>query len=112
MTTAPLFRVEPTSSPTPDARREEILAAPGFGVYFTDHMISATWTAEREWHEARLHAYGPLSVDPATAVLHYAQEIFEGLKAYAHDVGSSGRRPGWRCRSSRSRPSSGRSISW
>lgn len=88
MTSAPLFRVEPTTSPTPDVRREEILAAPGFGLYFTDHMISATWTPERDWHDARLHAYGPLSVDPATAVLHYAQEIFEGLKAYAHDDGS------------------------
>lgn len=88
MTSAPLFRVEPTTSPTPDARREEILQAPGFGVHFTDHMISATWTPERQWHDARLHAYGPLSVDPATAVLHYAQEIFEGLKAYSHDDGS------------------------
>jgi branched-chain amino acid aminotransferase len=88
MTSAPLFSVEPTTSPTPDARREEILAAPGFGVHFTDHMITAIWTPERGWHDARLHAYGPLSVDPATAVLHYAQEIFEGLKAYAHDDGS------------------------
>jgi branched-chain amino acid aminotransferase len=88
MTSAPLFRVEPTASPTPDARREEILTAPGFGLYFSDHMISATWTPERDWHDARLHAYGPLSVDPATSVLHYAQEIFEGLKAYAHDDGS------------------------
>jgi len=88
MTTAPLFRVETTTSPTPDARREEILAAPGFGVHFTDHMITATWTPERDWHDLRLHAYGPLTVDPATAVLHYAQEIFEGLKAYAHDGGS------------------------
>ena len=88
MTSAPLFRVEPTTSPTPDARREEILAAPGFGVHFTDHMITAVWTPEREWHDARLHAYGPLSIDPATAVLHYAQEIFEGMKAYAHEDGS------------------------
>ena len=88
MTSAPLFRVEPTASPTPDARREEILAAPGFGVHFTDHMITAVWTPEREWHDARLHAYGPLSIDPATAVLHYAQEIFEGMKAYAHEDGS------------------------
>jgi branched-chain amino acid aminotransferase len=88
MTSAPLFRVEPTTSPPPDARREEILAAPGFGVHFTDHMITVTWTPEREWHDARVHAYGPLSLDPATAVLHYAQEIFEGMKAYAHDDGS------------------------
>jgi branched-chain amino acid aminotransferase len=88
MTSASLFRVEQATSPTPDSRREEILTAPGFGVHFTDHMVSAAWTPERQWHDARLHAYGPLSVDPATAVLHYAQEIFEGLKAYAHDDGS------------------------
>jgi len=51
-------------------------------------MITAIWTPDREWHDARVHAYGPLSLDPATAVLHYAQEIFEGMKAYAHDDGS------------------------
>jgi branched-chain amino acid aminotransferase len=73
---------------TPDARREEILAAPGFGKHFTDHMVTATWTAGQGWHDAGLVPYGPIQLDPAAAVLHYAQEIFEGLKAYHHADGS------------------------
>ena len=73
---------------TPDARREEILAAPGFGKHFTDHMVTATWTAGQGWHDAGLVPYAPIQLDPAAAVLHYAQEIFEGLKAYRHADGS------------------------
>ena len=71
-----------------DAQREEILADPGFGQYFTDHMFLAKWTPEDDWSHARVVPYGPLTLDPATAVLHYAQEIFEGLKAYSHADGS------------------------
>ncbi|HLN79046.1 MAG TPA: branched-chain amino acid aminotransferase [Nocardioidaceae bacterium] len=70
------------------ARLAEIHANPGFGVHFTDHMFMAEWTPERGWHDARVTAYAPLSLDPATAVLHYAQEIFEGMKAYRHADGS------------------------
>jgi branched-chain amino acid aminotransferase len=80
--------VTPTAAPTDDARLAEILANPGFGVYFTDHMFTAEWTPSAGWHAARVTPYGPLSLDPATAVLHYAQEIFEGLKAYRHADGS------------------------
>ena len=61
---------------------------PGFGKVFTDHMVTIRYTADRGWHDARLEPYGPLSLDPATSVLHYAQEIFEGLKAYRHPDGS------------------------
>ena len=71
-----------------DARLAEILANPGFGTHFTDHMFVAEWTPERGWYDARITPYGPFSLDPATAVLHYAQEVFEGLKAYRHDDGS------------------------
>jgi branched-chain amino acid aminotransferase len=71
-----------------DARLAEILANPGFGTSFTDHMFIVEWTPEAGWHEARVVPYGPLSLDPATAVLHYAQEIFEGMKAYRHPDGS------------------------
>ncbi|KAJ1683013.1 hypothetical protein LUZ63_021763 [Rhynchospora breviuscula] len=78
----------PNPSPRSDAELAEILAAPGFGTYFTDHMFIVEWTPERGWHDARVEAYGPLSLDPATAVLHYAQEIFEGMKAYRHADGS------------------------
>jgi branched-chain amino acid aminotransferase len=82
------FRLEPSAEPVEPRRRQEILAAPGFGRYFTDHMVTALWTPEAGWHDGRVHAYAPLVLDPATAVLHYAQEIFEGLKAYAHEDGS------------------------
>jgi branched-chain amino acid aminotransferase len=78
----------PASSPVSDERLAEILASPGFGVHFTDHMFIVEWTPGEGWHDARIQPYGPLSLDPATAVLHYAQEIFEGMKAYRHQDGS------------------------
>ena len=82
------FEVRPHPSPRSDAERQAILEAPGFGVHFTDHMAVATWTAADGWHDSAVIPYGPFSLDPATAVLHYAQEIFEGLKAYRHADGS------------------------
>ncbi len=85
MTTSRDLVVERTGTPVADARRDEILAAPGFGVYFTDHMFVSVWTPDTGWKGSRVKPYGPFSVDPATSVLHYAQEIFEGLKAYRHD---------------------------
>ncbi len=87
--TAPLtFEVTRRSDPLPDAEREAVLANPGFGTTFTDHMVLATWTPGEGWHDARVTAYGPLSLMPSAAVLHYAQEIFEGMKAYRHEDGS------------------------
>ncbi|MDO9494870.1 MAG: branched-chain amino acid aminotransferase [Nocardioides sp.] len=77
-----------TSTPMADERLAEILANPGFGVHFTDHMFLVEWTPETGWVNARIEPYGPLSMDPATAVLHYAQETFEGMKAYRHADGS------------------------
>ncbi len=76
------FTVSLNQSPVPDARRAQILANPGFGQVYTDHMVSIRWTVAQGWHAGALRPYGPLSLDPATAVLHYAQGIFEGLKAY------------------------------
>ncbi len=73
---------------TPAQRRDEIMKAPGFGKFFTDHMVTATWSVDRGWHAGRIEPYGPIPMDPASAVLHYAQEIFEGLKAYRHEDGS------------------------
>ncbi|GAA2873842.1 branched-chain amino acid aminotransferase [Nonomuraea rubra] len=70
------------------AEREQVLANPGFGQTFTDHMISIDYTEGEGWHDARLMPYGPLSLDPATSVFHYAQELFEGLKAYRQIGGS------------------------
>lgn len=72
----------------PDAQRDAVLTAPGFGVTFTDHMVTATWTPDAGWHDAGLRPYAALALDPATAVFHYAQAIFEGLKAYRHADGS------------------------
>ncbi|WP_445257644.1 branched-chain amino acid aminotransferase [Nocardioides aurantiacus] len=80
--------VTTSTSPRSDSELAEILANPGFGTHFTDHMLRVEWTPEQGWHDARITAYGPLSLDPATAVLHYAQETFEGMKAYRHDDGS------------------------
>ena len=67
--------------------REKILANPGFGQFFTDHMVDICWSEWGGWHRPRVQPYGPISLDPAAAVLHYAQEIFEGLKAYRHADG-------------------------
>lgn len=72
----------------PEDRRDAALADPGFGVHFTDHMARARWTPENGWHDDEVSARRPYSLDPAAAVLHYAQEIFEGLKGYRHDDGS------------------------
>ncbi len=82
------MKIVPHPHPVGEARRAEILSDPGFGLHFTDHMVLAEWTPDDGWHDVRVQPYGPLSLDPATAVLHYAQEIFEGMKAYAHADGS------------------------
>jgi branched-chain amino acid aminotransferase len=82
------FSVQPTATPTAPERLAEILAAPGFGRVFTDHMVTVRWTGERGWHDAQLRPYGPLQLDPATQVFHYGQSIFEGFKAYAQPDGS------------------------
>lgn len=82
------FPLTPAAAPRSDAERAQILANPGFGTRFTDHMLLATWTAERGWHDGKVIEYGPITLMPSAAVLHYAQEIFEGLKAYRHADGS------------------------
>ena len=87
--TVPLaFDTTPSAARRAAAERDAILADPGFGNHFTDHMVSIHWSADRGWHDARVKPYGPLVLDPAAAVLHYAQEIFEGLKAYRWADGS------------------------
>ena len=91
MTTSPTpeisFDLHPSDHRVPAAARDAMLESPGFGLVFTDHMISLRWSADRGWHDGKLQPYGPLVLDPATAVLHYAQEIFEGLKAYRQESG-------------------------
>ncbi|WP_460795796.1 branched-chain amino acid aminotransferase [Microbacterium sp. GXF0217] len=70
------------------AQRDELLKEPGFGTVFTDHMVDICWSAKGGWHRPRVQPYGPIPLDPAAAVLHYGQEIFEGIKAYRHEDGS------------------------
>jgi branched-chain amino acid aminotransferase len=76
------FEFEAHADPVTQADRAALLANPGFGKIFTDHMAVIRYTAGRGWHDARIQPRGPIQLDPACAVLHYAQEIFEGLKAY------------------------------
>jgi branched-chain amino acid aminotransferase len=82
------FTLTRNEHPAADETREGVLAAPGFGRHFTDHMVSIDWTVDEGWHDARVEPYGPLQMDPASAVLHYGQEIFEGMKAYRRADGS------------------------
>ncbi|AZK96704.1 MULTISPECIES: branched-chain amino acid aminotransferase [Streptomyces] len=82
------IELKPSANPLSAAEREAILADPGFGRHFTDHMVTIRWTEGRGWHDAQLTPYAPLSIDPANMTLHYAQEIFEGLKAYRRPDGS------------------------
>jgi branched-chain amino acid aminotransferase len=70
------------------AEHADIIAEPGFGKHFTDHMVDICWSEMGGWHRPRVQPYGPIAMDPAAAVLHYAQEVFEGLKAYRHADGS------------------------
>ena len=59
----------------------------GFGNYFTDHMLTIDYDEGQGWHDARITPYEPIAMDPAAMVLHYAQETFEGLKAYRNPNG-------------------------
>ncbi len=82
-----VFSVERNPTPKSDDERAAILAAPGFGKHFTDHMVRIDF-ADGAWGEGRVVPYGPLTLDPATSALHYGQEIFEGLKAYRQPDGT------------------------
>ena len=78
----------PHPAPTGDEARAAVLANPGFGTNFTDHMVTVEWTEGQGWHDAVIGPRQPIPLDPAASVLHYAQEIFEGLKAYKQADGS------------------------
>ena len=76
-----MLDIKITRTSTPKAKPEDESKL-GFGKIFTDHMFVMDYTAGQGWHDARIVPYGPFQLDPATVVLHYAQEIFEGMKAY------------------------------
>lgn len=92
MSTPPVSSLSFALTPNGDAvsaeRRAEIVSNPGFGSHFTDHLVRVLWSEADGWHDAQVVPYGPILLDPAASVLHYGQEIFEGLKAYRHSDGS------------------------
>ena len=76
------FRMEPHAAPVAAAERAARLVDPGFGRVFTDHMAVIRFSETEGWHDAHVGPRQSLTIDPASSVLHYAQEIFEGMKAY------------------------------
>jgi len=78
----------PAPNPLSDEARAQALLDPGFGQHYTDHMATSRWSAAAGWHAARVEPLATLALHPATSVLHYAQEIFEGLKVYRGEDGS------------------------
>ena len=72
--------IKVTLTETPKQKPAE--DALGFGKYFTDHMFMMDYNEEKGWHDPRIIPYGPIALDPSASVFHYAQEVFEGLKAY------------------------------
>ncbi|MDJ0393032.1 branched-chain amino acid aminotransferase [Rhodococcus sp. G-MC3] len=87
MTGVPEFTRVQHPSPTSTETREAVLAAPGFGKFFTDHMAIIDYTSDKGWYDPTITAYAPIELDPAAMVLHYGQAIFEGLKVYRQPSG-------------------------
>jgi len=81
-----IFR-NPTANPLAKEKRDEILAAPGFGKYFSDNIVRAIWTKDEGWHQAELIGQDASAGGLGINALHYGQSIFEGLKAYRHPDG-------------------------
>lgn len=77
------FTFEKTTNPKQKPDESNL----GFGKYMSDHMFVMDWDIEKGWHDKRIIPYGPVSFDPNMVVLHYAQEVFEGLKAYRSQDG-------------------------
>ena len=72
-----------TASPRPRPDENNI----PFGTFFSDHMFLMNYTAGKGWHDPRIVPYGPLSLEPSCMTLHYAQSVFEGMKAYRTAAG-------------------------
>lgn len=90
---APEFVIEPLTHPVDAVTRAALIENPGFGTLFSDHMVTIRYSEGHQgewggWHDAKVGQRKAIPLDPATAVLHYAQEIFEGMKAYTHPDGS------------------------
>ena len=78
------FPVTRTTNPKPRPADETKL---GFAKYFTDHMFVMDYDEGQGWHDGRIVPYGPLCLEPSAMVFHYAQEVFEGMKAYRNPEG-------------------------
>jgi branched-chain amino acid aminotransferase len=76
------LEILPISDPKPGIVDESQLV---FGKHFTDRMLLMEYTTGRGWHSARIKPHAPFVLDPAAMVFHYAQEIFEGLKAFRRE---------------------------
>ena len=87
------FEIQPAANPMSEPERAAKLVDPGFGRIFTDHMAVVRYNQAKGWHGARVESRANFPLDPAAAVLHYAQEIFEGLKAYKRGNGVNLFRP-------------------
>jgi branched-chain amino acid aminotransferase len=85
----PTFAFEPSADLVAAEERAAQLVSPGFGRVFTDHMALIRYNEADGWHDAKITARVPLPMDPATSVLHYAQEVFEGMKAYHRPNGGA-----------------------
>lgn len=81
------IKVTKTTTPKQKPADESKL---GFCKTFSDHMFLCEYTPQTGWTNPRIEPYHPLAIDPASPVLHYAQEIFEGMKAYRYDNGEIG----------------------
>ncbi len=81
------MNISVTNTTTPSAKPAAD-AALGFGKLFTDHMFQMEYSSEKGWHNARIIPFGRFEIHPASTVLHYGSEIFEGLKAYRKEDGS------------------------
>jgi len=75
-----MLDIKITKTTTPKEKPDE--SALGFGKIFSDHMFLMDYSVEQGWHDARIVPYAPFQLDPACVVFHYAQELFEGMKAY------------------------------
>jgi branched-chain amino acid aminotransferase len=84
------FVLEKNPSPVSDEQRHRLLENPGFGQVFTDHMATIRYSKDHGWHDAKIGPRAALSLDPAALVFHYAQEIYEGMKAYRLASGGTG----------------------
>lgn len=79
------MKISVVKTTTPKAKPDQ--SNLGFGRFFTDHMFMMDYAEDKGWHDARIVPYGPLQMDPACAVMHYGQAVFEGMKAYRSPTG-------------------------